>query len=204
MVYWSRRYNVGSDGWQEDYVPYLLSYMNDSYKRVALDIGSSYGWVTTSLANYFDCVIAYEMDTEVYNCAKINCSDYTNIQMHNYAISNVNSESFYKSYNSSGIQKLTNNPVDVPCKTITIDSINLNNIDLIKIDVEGHEFEVLQGLEKTIKRCKPKVIAVEINKTHRDPERTSERRTTIEFVRQFGYDLVDARHYDFIFTRINN
>jgi len=32
------------------------------------------------------------------------------------------------------------------------------NIDIIKIDVEGHELEVLQGMSKMLKRDKPKII----------------------------------------------
>lgn len=45
---------------------------------------------------------------------------------------------------------------------ITIDSLELNNVGLIKIDVEGMELKVLQGAEKTIRRCRP-LIYVESN-----------------------------------------
>jgi FkbM family methyltransferase len=40
-------------------------------------------------------------------------------------------------------------------KMITIDSLNLTNVDYMKIDVEGAESLVLLGAEKTIKKYKP-------------------------------------------------
>jgi hypothetical protein len=35
---------------------------------------------------------------------------------------------------------------------------NIPKIDLIKIDVEGHEFEVMQGLEAYLKEFKPTIL----------------------------------------------
>ena len=40
----------------------------------------------------------------------------------------------------------------------TLDSFNLENIALIKIDVQGWEKKVLKGAEETLKRCKPLLI----------------------------------------------
>lgn len=47
---------------------------------------------------------------------------------------------------------------------ITLDSLNLSRVDLIKIDVEGMEEEVLAGAMETIKRCKP-VLFIEVLKS---------------------------------------
>jgi FkbM family methyltransferase len=43
---------------------------------------------------------------------------------------------------------------------ITIDSLGLDRLDLLKIDAEGMEMEVLDGAEQTIGRCRP-IIYVE-------------------------------------------
>ena len=40
-----------------------------------------------------------------------------------------------------------------------LDDYELQQVGLIKIDVEGHEFEVLKGVEETITRCRPHIIA---------------------------------------------
>ena len=42
-------------------------------------------------------------------------------------------------------------------ETITIDSLNLNP-DIVKIDVEGGDYEVLLGMTQTISRCRPFIM----------------------------------------------
>tara|TARA_B100000683_G_scaffold214690_1_gene209897 strand:+ start:595 stop:1641 length:1047 start_codon:yes stop_codon:yes gene_type:complete len=53
----------------------------------------------------------------------------------------------------------TQNLVPVPARTI--DSYNFEDVDAIKIDVEGSELLVMQGAKDTIERCRPS-IQVEI------------------------------------------
>jgi FkbM family methyltransferase len=52
-------------------------------------------------------------------------------------------------------------------RTLTIDSLGLARLDLIKIDVEGMEIEALEGARHTIERCLP-IIMVERVKTDHD------------------------------------
>jgi len=40
----------------------------------------------------------------------------------------------------------------------TIDSFEFERVDFIKIDVEGHELNVIRGGEQTIRRCKPVIF----------------------------------------------
>lgn len=49
----------------------------------------------------------------------------------------------------------------VPVKIKTLDSYNFQDVDIIKIDVEGFEYDVLLGATDTIERCKP-VVQVEM------------------------------------------
>ena len=55
----------------------------------------------------------------------------------------------------------------VPVRLITIDSLALKRVDLLKIDVEGMESEVLDGARRTIRQCLP-VILIEHLKTGAD------------------------------------
>ena len=47
---------------------------------------------------------------------------------------------------------------EMEISTTTLDSLGLKNVSLIKIDVEGHELEVLKGAQETIKSNKPHLL----------------------------------------------
>lgn len=47
---------------------------------------------------------------------------------------------------------------DCPVRSVTIDSENFDNIGFVKVDVEQHERQVLQGAMETIKRCRPTIM----------------------------------------------
>lgn len=52
-------------------------------------------------------------------------------------------------------------------RTVTIDSLKLPRVDLIKMDIEGMELEAVSGAIETLKRCKPilNVECVKVDKT---------------------------------------
>src|SRR5690606_11886840 len=59
--------------------------------------------------------------------------------------------------NCPGITRHT----EVPVRIAPLDSRGLDEVDFIKIDVEGHELAVLRGASKTIEENRP-VILVEV------------------------------------------
>ena len=77
-----------------------------------------------------------------------------------------------------------------PTKMITLDSLNLENVSLIKIDVENFEYEVLLGAEKTIRKNKPYLI-IEImgNVYHPLPNRNELVNRTLQKVQEMGYKV---------------
>ena len=42
---------------------------------------------------------------------------------------------------------------------VTIDSLNFDEVSLMRVDVEGMDWDVLQGAQQTVARCKPVIIA---------------------------------------------
>lgn len=47
---------------------------------------------------------------------------------------------------------------------IPIDMLELDNVALIQLDVEGHELQALRGAEHTLRRCRPTVLIEDNNK----------------------------------------
>ena len=60
--------------------------------------------------------------------------------------------------------KITNNPTQT-AEQRTLDSFGFENVDLIKIDIEGSELFALQGATQTISKYTP-VVQVELRDTH--------------------------------------
>lgn len=74
--------------------------------------------------------------------------------------------------------------------TITIDSLKLDRLDYLKIDVEHMEEIVLTGTKKTIKSLKP-VIQIEVLKSDREKIK--------EFVEKLDYKVFDINQgYDYL------
>lgn len=57
--------------------------------------------------------------------------------------------------------------VNVEVKTNRLDSHEIRSVGFLKVDVEGHEMEVLLGAAQTIRSSKP-VILVEVEERHRE------------------------------------
>jgi len=55
-------------------------------------------------------------------------------------------------------------------ETVTLDSLALRNVTFIKIDVEGHELEVLRGATETLRANRP-VMMIEIRDHNLTPVR---------------------------------
>ena len=83
-------------------------------------------------------------------------------------------------------------------KVITLDSYiaglpNINNISLIKIDVEGFEKSVIDGSLNVIKQYKP-LLLLEIYDGHLIKFNSSAKKM-IEFVLQLGYEIKEIEGF---------
>ena len=77
----------------------------------------------------------------------------------------------------------THRPISgVPMRTL--DSFGLQNVDYIKLDVEGFELFVLEGARETLLRCRP-VVTVE-QKAHGTRYFNVERHASVDFLKSLG------------------
>lgn len=96
-------------------------------------------------------------------------SHFPNVSIHPYALADTSGTSEFKWVENapaySGIKERSYDIKNPIINTITVDLRRLDevltkneHIDLIKIDVEGAEYGVLQGAKNIIERCKPVII----------------------------------------------
>ncbi|HEX7847805.1 MAG TPA: FkbM family methyltransferase, partial [Chitinophagaceae bacterium] len=140
---------------------------------VCLDIGANTGYYSIIAAAKAKQVYAFEPSSVNRNwlTKNIALNDLTNIHVQSFAVSNQKgNEHFYNADNSnsgmSGLSKPGNFAGSIEnVETISLDewlsANNITHVDCIKIDVEGAEMNVLQGMENRIDKLKP-VIFIEV------------------------------------------
>lgn len=157
----------------------------------AIDIGANIGNHSVFFSNYFKKVKSFEPNYRTYQVLEVNSKLSHNIETFNFGISdkeqslilNINKNNIGGSYLSSTSEIKNQISHDV-VKLFKLDSLlNKNdNITLIKIDVEGHEVNVLKGAEEIIKESKP-LILFELNISAFKNGISDE----IEILKKYGY-----------------
>ena len=93
-------------------------------------------------------------ENKLENCLIFNCA------LSN-AITNLRINAFEESLeHAGGAAKISQDGLIT--SSIKIDSLNINDMFLLHLDIEGHELEALMGGINTIKKCMP-IIAIEDN-----------------------------------------
>lgn len=167
-----------------------MFYINRLIKRRRrfLDIGANVGLYSYYFSKKFEVVEAFEPLHELTYRLQ---SFIKKINIYNVALSNVKGNlDFYIPIHRNILQlplasleprggDFEKRIVDV----VNLDSYQFQDVDLIKIDVEGHELKVLEGGLDTIRKCKP-VIIVEIEQRHISVNIN----VVFDYVLQLGYD----------------
>jgi protein O-GlcNAc transferase len=151
----------------------FLDYIRKNYnnQKCILDIGANIGNHSLFFLKFLKCDTVYSFEPMPCNIdlLKKNTQSYSDKSVI-YEVALSNTESKMPVYNSdasnlggfslhsyaNGSSFLVGQQVDV----IKLDSLNLTNVSMIKIDVENHENEVLDGARQTILNNKP-IIFIE-------------------------------------------
>ena len=137
--------------------------------------------------------VAFEPDKKAFSSLEKNTKN-ANKQLYNLALSDKNEkQNLYKDTDGgntslSEFESTTVEEID----TKTLDSFNLKNIKLLKIDAEGHEPEVLTGLTETLKNVE--YIAID----HSGERGFNQEKTTVEvfdFLYKNNFQVVAVSPY---------
>lgn len=127
-------------------------------RRVAVDVGGHCALWSFNLAHEFGQVIAFEPVAEHRECFHANTEGLTNITLRAMALGHEAGQVRIATEKGSSGNSTVAGWGDI--QMATMDSLDLREVDLLKIDVEGYEENVLRGGIETVKRCRP-VIVVE-------------------------------------------
>ena len=171
-----------------------LSYCND--RRLALDIGAHVGSWANELAKTFDSVEAFEASDENHACLVKNISA-DNIHINNIAIGEKERKvSMHEddAFNS-GTHHVNLKEGHIDMKPI--DSFNYENVDFLKMDIEGYEYFGLLGAEETLKRCSPVVL---IEQNGLEESYGLEKFKAGSYLESLGFELKEVANKDFIYV----
>ncbi len=185
---------------------------------LVLDIGSHIGVHTVTMsrkAGSEGAVIAFEPNSKFYmellNTLRINkCNNVLPIckALSNAAGQALLSTDFHpcpqivRSDDICSLAYQTNkNMTGELVEMMTLDSLNLKNLSLIKMDVENYEYFILSGAEKTIKKNRPVIIFecwIGADYKNSKPKQKANFDRVISLIESYGYDIHVIYCNDFI------
>tara|TARA_E500000178_G_C16959801_1_gene725443 strand:- start:462 stop:1307 length:846 start_codon:yes stop_codon:yes gene_type:complete len=173
-----------------------------------IDVGAYLGNHSVFFSNYFKTVYSFEPNTFSFKLLKLNTINQQNIKIYNFGLSDKNQiKNFYSyesNYGGSSVKK--NKKIKftkIKAKFLKFDDLKIKKkADLIKIDVEGHELNVLKGMSNYISKHKP-LIAFETQKS----EIKNGTSKVLDYLKKKNYkkfySIENYKSQNFIFNIIN-
>lgn len=139
----------------------------------AIDIGANVGVWSYWLSRHAKKVESFEPNPKIFNVLKN--IKIKNVNTYNIALSNKSgsvdllipkgSKGFSNQGASLSSIKVQGEHKSLSIQAKCLDEYNFLDVNFIKIDVEGHEHEVIEGAKETIKKCKPTMV-IEMEEKH--------------------------------------
>lgn len=155
---------------------------------VVADIGANIGNHTLYFSYYLSPakILAFEPQKSMFHILQKNC-ELNNLQnkveLYNCCLGEKEAFANLEDVvmNNAGATSFAACDTPTDYKVITLDSLNLNRLDFIKIDVEGHELDVFKGAVETIKRCRPVIWSETLTR--------AQKKTLSSYLKSFGYTV---------------
>lgn len=151
--------------------PLIYESINDG--DIVIDVGTNIGHVLMKMAKVNPSGRIFGFEPHPINFQKavnnLSLNSFKNVEINNIAVSDELGElSFFneRSRNMGGVSLNKSYKGPGRISAITLDKFlhenNIEEVDFIKIDVEGFEFKVIKGARMIIEKCHPKLF-IEIN-----------------------------------------
>ncbi|CAN5506995.1 hypothetical protein BH10BAC1_BH10BAC1_07680 [soil metagenome] len=169
-----------------------------------LDIGANMGDTALHLSKLVGetgVIIAFEPDEINFKRLTQNLilNKSQNIKLHKIGLGHENTtlKLYRVNTGNQGMNRILNSPSDYPYTEVIIqktdDFISQNkieNVDVIKIDVEGFEFNILKGAKRLLEKFHPKLI-IELDDNNLK-ENGSSAKELINFLENLNYIVLNA------------
>ncbi len=148
-------WSIIKNDWNDHHSKKWFQYVHNF--DVVLQAGGCCGLYPRLLANRFKWVYTFEPDPLSFHCMVNNCQN-DHIIMLNAAVGNHNGlVGWSREHVNVGMNKIDNQAYPA-LPMIKIDDLNLRQLDLLALDLEGYEVEALKGASDTIHRLQPTLI----------------------------------------------
>lgn len=128
-------------------------------RRTAVQAGGNVGLWPMQMAKKFARVVTFEPEPVSMECLMANIAALSNVEPVFAAVGDRQGD-MHIVRGGLGSHRLMEAPAEPVCRITTIDSLNLQDVDLLQLDVEGYEWHAMTGAMETVKRCHP-VIQLE-------------------------------------------
>lgn len=155
----------------------LLKYLKNN--SVFFDIGANIGHFSFYFKEKYprlECHL-FEPVPKLANCITqtIKESQIQDVTLHQLGLSSITGEAtfFIDDYNDGGhslkvdkVSKKSRKGTQLTIKTFRLDdyfsSMNLNKVDVLKVDIQGAEFDFIEGAKETLKKYRP-IMLIEVD-----------------------------------------
>lgn len=197
QIFWETIYNLSlksmNYGNGDDYIRsgelYVINFINNNYdnnnKLIVFDVGGNKGNYAKALSDIFKAkamIYTFEPSAKTYNILLETIKNNKNIIPNNFGFSDSeNNQLLYTNEDCSGLASIYNRKLEhygilmdksEKIKLLTIDNFcktnNIDTINFLKLDIEGHELNALIGAKQMISDKQIDYIQFEFGGTNID------------------------------------
>ena len=168
----------------------------DKKFNTVLDIGAWCGTWSAEFAPYCKKIYAIEPDQTHFKCLLKNLSSFDNIELLDYAVGDIETRVSLTDDDFTQARRIYSIG-NILMKTV--DSFKFQDVDLIKIDVEGFEMNVLRGAKDTLKDCN--FLMIELNNNSKKYD--SSNNEIEKYLQELGFTTLIDKWPDKVFIRNN-
>lgn len=171
-------------------------------KRTAIDIGANVGLWARDFCKIFKEVKLFEPYKPNTECLKKNLEAFNNFEIFEYALSNKNGVGELhineKGLGANTLRSISDITKKEEIQIMKLDNYDFQDVDYIKIDVQFHELEVIEGSIVTLQNNNP-VLCIEA--ARRNEEELTYVKKFVKILENLNFKIVGQSGKELFFKK---